>query len=72
MKGSSVVQLNQRMLFDLVATQPRSFAVAVLAEIGTPGGQGSPRGLASGKLIIGVDCVFLSIIILTSSATLSV
>jgi hypothetical protein len=49
MKGSTVVQLNQRMLLDLIASQPRSFAVAVLAEIGTPGGQGSPRGLASGK-----------------------
>lgn len=49
MKGSSVVQLNQRMLLDLVATQPETFAIAVLAEIGTPGGQGSPRGLASGK-----------------------
>jgi hypothetical protein len=49
MKGSSVVQLNQRMLLDLVASQPKSFAVAVLAEIGTPGGEGSPRQLASGK-----------------------
>jgi len=49
MKGSSVVQLNQRMLLDLVASQPKSFAAAVLAEIGTPGGQGSPRQLASGK-----------------------
>ena len=49
MKGSSVVQLNQRMLLDLVASQPNSFAVAVLAEIGTPGGEGSPRQLASGK-----------------------
>ena len=47
MKGSTVVQLNQRMLLDLMASQPRSFAVAVLAEIGTPGGQGSPRGLCS-------------------------
>jgi hypothetical protein len=49
MKGSSVVQLNQRMLLDLVASQPKSFAVAVLAEIGTPGGQGSPRQLTSGE-----------------------
>lgn len=49
MKGSSVVQLNQRMLLDLIASQPKSFAVAVLAEIGTPGGQGSPRQLTSGK-----------------------
>jgi hypothetical protein len=49
MKGSSAVQLNQRMLLDLVASQPKSFAVAVLAEIGTPGGQGSPRQLTSGK-----------------------
>jgi hypothetical protein len=49
MKGSSVVQLNQRMLLDLVASQPKTFAVAVLAEIGTPGGQGSPRQLTSGK-----------------------
>jgi hypothetical protein len=49
MKGSSVVQLNQRMLLDLVASQPSNFAVAVLAEIGSPGGQGSPRQLASGK-----------------------
>ena len=50
MKGSSVVQLNQRMLLDLVASQPKSFAVAVLAEIGTPGGQGSPRQLTSALL----------------------
>lgn len=50
MKTSSVVQLNQRMLLDLIASQPESFAVAVLAEIGTPGGQGSPRQLASGKM----------------------
>jgi hypothetical protein len=49
MKGSSVVQLNQRMLLDLITSQPKSFAVAVLAEIGTPGGQGSPRQLASGE-----------------------
>jgi hypothetical protein len=52
MKGSSVVQLNQRMLLDLVASQPRSFAVAVLAEIGTPGGQGNPRQLTSALLAL--------------------
>jgi len=52
MKGSSVVQLNQRMLLDLVASQPNSFAVAVLAEIGTPGGQGSPRQLASALMAL--------------------
>lgn len=44
MKGSTVVQLNQRMLLDLMASQPRIFALAVLAEIGTPGGTGNPRG----------------------------
>lgn len=49
MKSSTVVQLNQRMLLDLMASQPNSFASAVLAEIGTPGGQGSCRGLTSGK-----------------------
>lgn len=52
MKGSSVVQLNQRMLLDLVASQPKSFAVAVLAEIGSPGGQGSPRQLTSALLAL--------------------
>ena len=52
MKGSSVVQLNQRMLLDLVAGQPKSFAVAVLAEIGTPGGQGSPRQLTSALMAL--------------------
>ena len=52
MKGSTVVQLNQRMLLDLMASQPRSFAVAVLAEIGTPGGQGSPRGLCSALMTL--------------------
>ena len=46
-KGSTVVQLNQRMLLDLIASQPDDFAIAVLAEIGTPGGHGSPRVLAS-------------------------
>lgn len=51
-KGSSVVQLNQRMLLDLIASQPNSFAVAVLAEIGSPGGQGSPRQLASALLAL--------------------
>jgi hypothetical protein len=35
------------MLLDLICSQPRSFAVAVLSEIGTPSGQGSPRGLTS-------------------------
>ena len=49
MKGSTVVQLNQRMLLDLMTGQPKSFAIAVLAEIGTPGGQGSTRSLTSGK-----------------------
>ena len=52
MKGSTVVQLNQRMLLDLMASQPRSFAVAVLAEIGTPGGHGSPRGLCSALMTL--------------------
>ena len=51
-KGSTVVQLNQRMLLDLMASQPRNFAVAVLAEIGTPGGQGSPRGLCSALMAL--------------------
>lgn len=51
MKGSTVVQLNQRMILDLMTSQPKSFAIAVLAEIGTPGGQGSPRGLTSGKSV---------------------
>lgn len=52
MKGSSVVQLNQRMLLDLVASQPKSFAVAVLAEIGSSGGQGGPRQLTSALLAL--------------------
>eukprot|EP00934_Nitzschia_sp_Nitz4_P007636 Nitzschia sp. Nitz4//scaffold156_size52432//1734//7901//NITZ4_006821-RA/size52432-snap-gene-0.12-mRNA-1//-1//CDS//3329537397//7626//frame0 len=52
MKGSSVVQLNQRMLLDLISSQPNSFAVAVLAEIGSPGGQGSPRQLTSALLAL--------------------
>jgi len=52
MKGSSVVQLNQRMLLDLVASQPKTFAAAVLAEIGTPGGQGSPRQLVSALMAL--------------------
>lgn len=47
MKSSTVVQLNQRMLLDLICSQPRTFAVAVLSEIGSPSGQGSPRGLTS-------------------------
>jgi hypothetical protein len=48
MKTSTVVQLNQRMLLDLMCSQPRSFAVAVLAEIGSEIGQGAnPRGLTS-------------------------
>jgi len=47
MKSSTVVQLNQRMLLDLISSQPHSFAVAVLAEIGTPSGEGSPRSLTS-------------------------
>eukprot|EP00547_Thalassionema_nitzschioides_P004710 CAMPEP_0194221614 /NCGR_PEP_ID=MMETSP0156-20130528/30974_1 /TAXON_ID=33649 /ORGANISM="Thalassionema nitzschioides, Strain L26-B" /LENGTH=2052 /DNA_ID=CAMNT_0038952077 /DNA_START=235 /DNA_END=6393 /DNA_ORIENTATION=+ len=52
MKESTVVQLNQRMLLDLIATQPRSFAIAVLAEIGNNGGQGSPRGLTSALMAL--------------------
>jgi hypothetical protein len=52
MKGSTVVQLNQRMLLDLMASQPKSFSVAVLAEMGNPGGQGSLRGLTSALLAL--------------------
>ena len=52
LKGSTVVQLNQRMLLDLIASQPRSFAVAVLAEIGTPGGHGSARVLAGALMAL--------------------
>lgn len=52
MKTSTVVQLNQRMLLDLICSQPRSFAIAVLAEIGTPGGQGSPRSLTSALMAL--------------------
>jgi hypothetical protein len=52
MKGSTVVQLNQRMLLDLMSSQPKSFAVAVLAEIGTPGGQGSTRSLTSALMAL--------------------
>jgi hypothetical protein len=44
MKSSTVVQLNQRMLLDLICSQSHHFAVAVLAEIGSTG---SPRGLTS-------------------------
>lgn len=52
MKESTVVQLNQRMLLDLIATQPKGFAIAVLAEIGNNGGQGSPRGLTSALMAL--------------------
>lgn len=52
MKGSTVVQLNQRMLLDLMASQPRIFAIAVLAEIGTPGGAGNLRGLTSALMAL--------------------
>ena len=48
MKGSTVVQLNQRMLLDLMASQPKSFAVAVLAELGNDG----PRPLASALMAL--------------------
>ena len=48
MKGSTVVQLNQRMLLDLMASQPKSFAVAVLAELGIDG----PRTLASALMAL--------------------
>lgn len=47
MKSSTVVQLNQRMLLDLICSQPRSFALAVLAEIGT-----SPRLLTSALMAL--------------------
>ncbi len=48
MKGSTVVQLNQRMLLDLMASQPKSFALAVLAELGNDG----PRALASALMAL--------------------
>ena len=51
-KSSTVVQLNQRMLLDLIASQPDEFAIGVLAEIGTPGGHGSPRVLASALMAL--------------------
>lgn len=60
MKGSTVVQLNQRMILDLMTSQPKSFAIAVLAEIGTPGGQGSPRGLSAGKFRVDGLCAVVS------------
>lgn len=47
-KGSTVVQLNQRMLLDLMASQPSSFAVAVLAELGADG----PRALVSAMMAL--------------------
>ena len=47
-KGSTVVQLNQRMLLDLMASQPKSFAIAVLAELGNDG----PRPLASALMAL--------------------
>ena len=56
LKSSTVVQLNQRMLLDLMASQPRMFAVSVLAEISSPGGQGSPRG----KHLFSLSCVWRS------------
>jgi hypothetical protein len=52
MKASTVVQLNQRMILDLICSQPRSFAVAVLAEIGSPSGSGSQRGLTSALMAL--------------------
>jgi len=48
MKGSTVVQLNQRMLLDLMASQPKSFAIAVLAELGNDG----PRPLANALMAL--------------------
>jgi hypothetical protein len=47
MKSSSVVQLNQRMLLDLIGSQPKSFAVAVLAELGS-----APRSLTSSLMAL--------------------
>ena len=47
MKSSTVVQLNQRMLLDLMCSQSREFAVAVLAEIGT-----TPRTLTSALMAL--------------------
>ena len=47
-KGSTVVQLNQRMLLDLMASQPASFAVGVLAELGADG----PRQLANALMAL--------------------
>ena len=52
MRGSTVVQLNQRMLLDLMASQPRIFSVAVLCEIGSPGGQGNVRGITSALMAL--------------------
>jgi hypothetical protein len=47
MKSSTVVQLNQRMLLDLIRSQPRTFAIAVLAEIGN-----TPRSLTSALMAL--------------------
>lgn len=47
-KGSTVVQLNQRMLLDLMASQPPSFAIGVLAELGVDG----PRQLANALMAL--------------------
>lgn len=55
MKGSTVVQLNQRMLLDLMASQPRSFATAVLAELGI----GNSRALTSALMVSAYDIFFV-------------
>ena len=47
MKSSTVVQLNQRMLLDLICSQSREFAVSVLGEIGT-----TPRTLTSALMAL--------------------
>jgi hypothetical protein len=47
MKSSTVVQLNQRMLLDLICSQPRTFAIAVLSEIGN-----TPRSLTSALMAL--------------------
>lgn len=51
MKGSTVVQLNQRMLLDLMASQPTSFATSVLAELGI----GNSRALTSALMVSDFD-----------------
>jgi len=58
---SSVVQLNQRILLNLISSQPNSFAVAVLGELSHGSSKGHSVGAGSARVLAGALMALLEL-----------